>query len=750
MRVGGLASLLPLLASPPSTSAFHPQAQLAFSSPQPPSAPLKPSTPLKGRFIHLTDIHPDSYYAQGAPEDYACHFDPKSKKHHGAKGKAKWTNGEDDDREEELELDGEVTLANDRKGRKAGYWGLPVTDCDSPLSLVNATFDWLEHHFKGEVDFVVWTGDNARHDIDDRLPRSLPEIFSLNTYIADRIRRTFGNVPVVASIGNNDIYPHNIMFPGPSKLTTNFLRLWSSHHAFIPEHMQHTFARGGYYSVEAIPGELLLVSVNTMYFFDKNTAVDGCPKVDDDLRAALLPSSLSPLTPSFEEAEAAFRTRLAAHPLSRDLDPGTEQLLWLEQQLLLARQKGMQVWLTGHVPPEKGGWYKGCLGAWAELVVGYGGSVVGQLYGHMNLDHFSFLSTSDFLSSSLSPSSPPSSPLSASLDPWTPSTLSSSLSATLRALYSALPSTPKKREKHAHEYSVVHVSPSVISTYLPSVRVWEYNTTRPRAVEGAGVAPEDDEEDDDEEEEEGWLPSLLRLLPERLQKLKKKKKHHHTPSHSLPYPSTPSSPSRTSTFLTPLSYTQFHIPLEALEAANEAAVDSAGGGNGTQTPEPPEWRIEYTTLAAREVARRLLLSVSSSSARSDPVLKPEYFPASVRALLSSNHSTSPSFSFASRLVPSFFSRPSPSSLVASAAKNPPASTPHRLTRLLRRLRLTPYEVPSTEGLTVGAWMRIATRLVEDGEGGGGGKGKKGKKKKKMGRAWREYEERMVVGSGAKP
>jgi len=36
------------------------------------------------------------------------------------------------------------------------------SDCDSPMSLVNATFDWLKKEWADEVDFVVWTGDNAR------------------------------------------------------------------------------------------------------------------------------------------------------------------------------------------------------------------------------------------------------------------------------------------------------------------------------------------------------------------------------------------------------------------------------------------------------------------------------------------------------------------------------------------------------------------------------------------------------------
>jgi endopolyphosphatase len=60
-----------------------------------------------------------------------------------------------------------------------------------------------------------------------------------------------------------------------------------------------------------------------------------------------------------------------------DLDPGTEQLLWLEQQLLLAKARGMQVYITGHVPASKGNWYEGCWGRYTELLGEYGGTVLG-------------------------------------------------------------------------------------------------------------------------------------------------------------------------------------------------------------------------------------------------------------------------------------------------------------------------------------------------------------------------------------
>jgi hypothetical protein len=41
-------------------------------------------------------------------------------------------------------------------------------------------------------------------DIDTRLPRSLPEIFDLNSYILQRMRKAFGKDTVlISAIGNN-------------------------------------------------------------------------------------------------------------------------------------------------------------------------------------------------------------------------------------------------------------------------------------------------------------------------------------------------------------------------------------------------------------------------------------------------------------------------------------------------------------------------------------------------------------------
>jgi hypothetical protein len=41
-------------------------------------------------------------------------------------------------------------------------------------------------------------------------------------------------------------------------------------------------------------------------------------------------------------------------------DPGALQMDWLEVQLMEYRERGMQVWLTGHVPPHMGHYFDNC------------------------------------------------------------------------------------------------------------------------------------------------------------------------------------------------------------------------------------------------------------------------------------------------------------------------------------------------------------------------------------------------------
>lgn len=83
-------------------------------------------------------------------------------------------------------------------------------------------------------------------------------------------------------------------------------------------------------------------------------------------------------------------------------DPGALEFDWLEVQLDGFRERGMQVWLTGHVPPHSGNYYDTCCELsnpsydrgleqpadsvglrYGDLSLRYQDTIVGHLYGHM-------------------------------------------------------------------------------------------------------------------------------------------------------------------------------------------------------------------------------------------------------------------------------------------------------------------------------------------------------------------------------
>lgn len=229
---------------------------------------------------------------------------------------------------------------------------------------MNETFRWINSTLKDEIDFIIWTGDSARHDNDEKLPRSDEQVISQNELLVQKFLEVFGKpdnfddddptndfvIPIIPTFGNNDILPHNIFTQGPNAWTQKYLGIWRQ---FIPEAQRHQFARGGWFYVEVIPNKLAVFSLNTLYFFASNSAVDGC---------------------------------------ARKSEPGFEQFEWLRIQLELLRQRGMKAILTGHVPPArvdaKTSWDETCWQKYALWLNKYRDVIVASVYGHMNIDHF--------------------------------------------------------------------------------------------------------------------------------------------------------------------------------------------------------------------------------------------------------------------------------------------------------------------------------------------------------------------------
>ncbi|GMF00222.1 unnamed protein product [Ambrosiozyma monospora] len=209
------------------------------------------SKKLHGRFLHITDMHPDELNVIGADISEQCH-----RKH-----------------------------KHTPKDEKSHVFGDAMSGCDSPMDLYRDTLSWIKENLKDHIDFVVWTGDNIRHDNDRLNPRTEMDIFDMNRQVADLFTETFMDddeddvmpidrrVSVVPSLGNNDVYPHNLFAPGPTLQTREMFQIWRN---FVPSEQMHVFDRGVYFFKEVIPGELAVLSINTLYFFNKNPLNDNC------------------------------------------------------------------------------------------------------------------------------------------------------------------------------------------------------------------------------------------------------------------------------------------------------------------------------------------------------------------------------------------------------------------------------------------------------------------------------------------
>lgn len=400
---------------------------------------------LHGRFLQVTDFHPDRFYQiySGTDEDSACH------RGHGP----------------------------------AGIYGAETSECDSPIALVNKTMEWVAKELKDKVDFVIWTGDSARHDNDEDFPRTEDQVLGLNEFMVHKMAEVFGKhagdgedqdpnndfqIPIVPNLGNNDILPHNILAKGPNKWTRSYSRIWKQ---FIPEAQQHSFQQGGWFYVEVIPHQLAVFSLNTLYFFGSNAAADGC----------------------------AARS-----------EPGYQQMEWLRIQLQFMRDRGMKAILIGHVPPvrqeAKTSWDETCWQKYTLFLNKYRDIIVSSHYGHFNYDHFMFQDFKD-LKKDTKKGRMKSYIETAAHDGDVSTLVKSDYFVQLREQWSDLPEPPrskawswldfvlgrkkdkkeqKKREKkylkeiggeYTERFAATFVGASVVPNLFPTMRVFEYNTT---------------------------------------------------------------------------------------------------------------------------------------------------------------------------------------------------------------------------------------------------------------------------------
>ena len=469
------------------------------------------------------------------------------------------------------------------------------------MTLVNATFKWIEDNLKDKIDFVIWTGDSARHDSDEHRPREEDEVVQSNRLIVEKFVEVFGKpdnignddptddfvVPIVPTYGNNDILPHNIFKPGSNRWTKRYLQIWEK---FIPEAQRHTFDRGGWFFVEVIPNKLAVFSLNTLYLFDSNAAVDGCNKKSQ---------------------------------------PGYEHMEWLRIQLQLLRKRGMKAIMIGHVPParteSKQSWDESCWQKYTLWMKQYRDVVVGGAYGHMNIDHF-MLQDSEGLEKYYTNGEVQDQNEELSISGNNPTKWESMFNIraganyllSLREEWSGLPKLPSFRSEQelesmqkdkkskddkqkklldaiggewAERFSLSLVSPSVVPNYFPTLRVTHYNISNlADSVVGPGLSEPKDfyftscDGSDMVSDDENVLENGPKTSKKKHKKKDKKKPKFKVPK--APSESSPPGPAYSPQALTWLSYTQYF--------ANLTHINNDSMGTKSE-PRPFKYEVEYDT-----------------------------------------------------------------------------------------------------------------------------------------------------------
>lgn len=266
------------------------------------------------RFLHISDLHYDPHYRPSSnPNDECCH--------RGAGSSGKY-------------------------GQLASN---SISQCDSPQSLLDSAFSFIKNTFP-DLEFIIWTGDNARHDLDTKIPRTPQEILTCNKFVMQRYFTPLSSkMIIIPSIGNNDIITSkkNGMVEleiGPNHALENLYSLWKS---FVPIPSVYSFLVYGSFVVK-VRKNWHVFSLNTLYFWQRN-AIEDC---------------------------------------NATLSPGSKLLRWMDSEMSKIATSGGKILLTGHVPPLPEHYKEHCLAKYLELVKKYSFAIEGQLFGHLHCDEW--------------------------------------------------------------------------------------------------------------------------------------------------------------------------------------------------------------------------------------------------------------------------------------------------------------------------------------------------------------------------
>lgn len=231
--------------------------------------------------------------------------------------------------------------------------------------------------------FVLISGDFLAHKFDANYQQYATDksqaaytafVTKTIAYVAGRFRETWPGVPVYPVLGNNDSDCGDYAVAPNSAFLANFRDVWKP--MVGSRSFDRRFPTGGYYHAD-VPSldRVRIIALNTNFFSTNYKNPCGKPGGPD---------------------------------------PGLRQLVWLEDELRLARAEGRRVWLLFHIPPgmdvfdtvQYGGacpdnkagtfWKAEYQQKYLAITQKHAATILGSFAGHTHQDEFRF-ATGDFI-----------------------------------------------------------------------------------------------------------------------------------------------------------------------------------------------------------------------------------------------------------------------------------------------------------------------------------------------------------------
>ena len=141
------------------------------------------------------------------------------------------------------------------EGKVVGKYGFEGK-CDIGEDLFKS---FVDDAFARNVDFVIWTGDNAPHDTWEG---SQDGVFDISRRLKNMLDEKFKtkNIPVFYSLGNHEKYPNDAFHDEENYMLENMAKVYKD---YLNEEAYNTFKKYGYYSLK-YGNNLKIIAINCL------------------------------------------------------------------------------------------------------------------------------------------------------------------------------------------------------------------------------------------------------------------------------------------------------------------------------------------------------------------------------------------------------------------------------------------------------------------------------------------------------